>query len=141
MAVTSDLGQLSLRSISHNSSGNQPWWPTTGFEVAISREQDFVVVRLRGHLNAGTSPTLALVLSSLLGEGCSSVVLDLAELELLDSGGAWLLDEAPRLFNQHDAELVVRSPRRSVQQVLDSARLSPLVESDRTAVDNTPLPS
>jgi anti-anti-sigma factor len=139
VAVTSDLGQLSFPSISRDSSGSQPEWPTAGFEIEVSRERDFVAARLRGNLDVGTSPRLALVLSSLLGDGCSSVVLDLAELEFLDSGSAWLIGEAARLFNEHGAELVVHSPRGSVRQVLDSAQLSPLVESNRAAIDHAPL--
>jgi anti-anti-sigma factor len=141
VAVTSDLSQLSFPSISAASSGSRPEWPTAGFEVAVCRAQGFVAVRLRGSLDVGTSPRLALVLSSLLGDGCSSVGLDLAELEFLDRGSAWLIGEATRLFNEHGAELVVHSPCGSVPQGLDSAQPSPLVETNPAAVDHALLPS
>src|SRR4051794_20356111 len=107
-----------------------------GLDVVVVRDAASVVVRLQGHLDVATSPRLALVLASLLGDGCSAVVVDLAELVSLDAGGAWLIGEASRLFGDRDGELVVRFPSKPVRRVLATAGLAWLTEHQ--AVD-TPL--
>jgi anti-anti-sigma factor len=107
-------------------------------DVAVVRDQGSALVRPQGELDGATSSSLALVLARLLGDGCSAVVLDLADLASLDAAGAWLVGEASRLFGDRGGELVVRSPRRPVRLVLDVAGLSWLIESRPEALDDAP---
>jgi len=104
-----------------------------GLDVVVVRELGTVLVRPEGDLEAATSPRLALVLATLLGDGCTAVVLDLVELISLDVAGAWLIGEASRLFRDRAGEIAVRSPRGPVRRALDSAGLAWLVETPRQA--------
>ena len=104
-----------------------------GLDVVVVRELGTVLVRPEGDLEAATSPRLALVLATLLGDGCTAVVLDLVELVSLDVAGARLIGEASRLFRDRAGEIAVRSPRGPVRRALDSAGLAWLVETPRQA--------
>ena len=104
-----------------------------GLDVVIVREPGSVLVRPEGDLDAASSPRLALVLATLLGDGCTAVVLDLVGLLSLDVAGAWLIGEASRLFTNRGGGLVIRSPRRPVRWALDCADLAWLIETPRRA--------
>jgi anti-anti-sigma factor len=139
VALISDLSQESWQGVAADSSvsaGGRPG--TVGFEVVVSRQAGSVVVCPHGDLDAVTSPKFALVLASLLGDGCRSVVVDLAELGFLDAAGAWLIGEASRLFKDHGGQLVVRSPRALLRPVDGSAGFGPPVEIQREGADIAP---
>lgn len=140
MALISDLSQESWQGVSSDSSSSSGGRQGTAvFEVVVSRGAGSVLVCPHGDLDATTSPKLALILSSLLGDGCRSVVMDLAELEYVDAAGAWLIGEASRLFKDHGGQLVVRAPRTRVRRVIDSAGFGPRVETQLEAVDTAPV--
>src|SRR5439155_6745651 len=104
-----------------------------GLDVVVVRELGTVLVRPEGDLEAATSPRLALVLATLLGDGCTAVVLDLVGLLSLDVAGAWLIGEASRLFRNRGGEVVVRSPHGPVRRALHAADLAWLIETPRQA--------
>jgi anti-anti-sigma factor len=76
-------------------------------EIAITRATPATVVHASGNLDPTTAPELALVLASLLGEGCPMVVLDLAHVRFLDTTGTLLIEEASALFNSRGGQLVI----------------------------------
>ena len=102
-------------------------------DVVVVRERGAVLVRPEGDLDAATSPSLALVLATLLGDGCTAVVLDLVELMSLDVAGAWLIGEASSLFRDRGGEMVVRSPNGPVRRALHAADLAWLIETPHQA--------
>ena len=99
------------------------------FQIGVADEGAWVVVRPEGWVDGATAPRLALVLASLLGNGCSSVVLDFADVSFLHPDRAWFVGEASRLFEQRGGALVVRRPVAAVRDVLDGAGLTFLIHA------------
>jgi anti-anti-sigma factor len=141
VVVTSDLDLQSP-------DGELAHWPgnvgassaTAGLEVRVFYESGSAQVYATGQIDRATSSTLALVLASLLGDGCTSIVLDLAEIGCLDPSRAWLIGEASRLFRTRDAQFVVQNAPAAVRDVLAAAGLGWLVKNGQATADIAPLP-
>ena len=107
------------------------------FGVERSRCGEAVVVAPAGEIDLATIDAVRGELAAARGEA-KRVVLDLRDVEFLDSCGLRLIVEA-----QHDAEregwtFVVARPREPVQRLLDIAGLSPrltVVEDPAEAAD------
>lgn len=57
------------------------------FRVDVSREQDTARLRLTGELDLDTTPILQAEIAALRETGSRSLVLDLTDLEFIDSAG------------------------------------------------------
>jgi anti-anti-sigma factor len=102
----------------------------------ISEEDGEVVISARGDIDASTSPTLALVLSSLLAGKHPSIVLDLTDVGVVDADRAWVIAESSRLFGQRGGSLSVATANAAVREVLESADLGwLLVDEPRGRAD------
>jgi anti-anti-sigma factor len=60
--------------------------PPDQFDIAVEQREGVVVVRPKGDLDIATTPLLDEILRDLASRG-SSAVLDLAEVEFIDSSG------------------------------------------------------
>jgi anti-anti-sigma factor len=60
--------------------------PPEQFDIAVEQREGVVVVRPKGDLDIATTPMLAEILGDLAGRGASAV-LDLGEVEFIDSSG------------------------------------------------------
>lgn len=80
------------------------------------------VIRVSGDLDAQTSSQLDDVITSQLERGFDEIVLDLSELEFVDSSGlrSMVLARGP----QGEGRVVLRSPSSSVMRLLDITGLT-----------------
>jgi anti-anti-sigma factor len=86
------------------------------------------VVALRGEADISTRPVLSDVLSLVIATRTGDVVIDLAELEFIDSATVRLLATAHQLLDRHDRKLTFRSPSRLAVRVLAVFELTRLIE-------------
>ena len=107
--------------------------PTSApFQIVVSRVDGDVVISPRGDIDASTSATLALALSSLLAEDRPSVVLNLADVAVLALDRAWVIGEASRLLTQRDGRFAVVGANATIRDGLQSVDLDwLLIDPDR----------
>ncbi len=107
------------------------------FRVERSRRGDAVVVAAAGEIDLATIDAVREELTAARTEA-ARVVLDLREVEFLDSCGLRLIVEADRDAEKEGWTFVVVRPRDQVQRLLDVAGLSArltVVDDPAEAVD------
>ncbi len=87
-------------------------------EVA-SKSGERVVVLVRGEVDLYTAPGLECRLNELIDDGAREIVVDLADLEFMDTTGLCVLVRAVKRLRAHDGRIVLRSPSRSVLKTLE----------------------
>lgn len=93
--------------------------PYASFSVNVSRIDGRVLVEVGGELDVYSSPHLRSTLLDLIdGQGNMALVIDLAELEFIDSTGLGVLITAMRHSQAHGGEIVLRHPTRSTRRLL-----------------------
>src|SRR5436309_1151651 len=93
-------------------------------DVAVSaRDGHDRVVTLSGELDASTAPALRESLTELIATASGAIVIDLHELEFIDSTGLGLLVGAKKQARDEGHDLVLGSPRRPVYRALEVAGL------------------
>lgn len=93
--------------------------PFASFSVTVSRLEGRVLVRVGGELDAYSSPYLRSTLLDLIdGQGNLALVIDLANLEFIDSTGLAVLVTALRQSRAHGGNVVLRQPRPSTMRLL-----------------------
>src|SRR3989442_2029982 len=94
-------------------------------DVAVSaRDGHERVVTLSGELDVSTAPGLRESLAELIATApATTVVIDLRELEFIDSTGLGLLVGAQKQARDEGRDLVLGSPRRPVYRALQAAGL------------------
>ena len=90
----------------------------TGFYVASEQVEATVVLHLHGELDMATTPVLDQVLTSVLSNGATDLVVDLSCLTFMDSTGISMLLSAVQRSNQAGKAFRVRSPNRPVRKAL-----------------------
>jgi stage II sporulation protein AA (anti-sigma F factor antagonist) len=83
------------------------------------REGQTPVLRLRGELDRLTDADVDRTLRELAAETTSSLVLDLRDLEFIDSAGLRSLSRANTLLAASGRTLVVRAPTPAVRRLLE----------------------
>lgn len=84
------------------------------------RSEDFLaIVCVSGELDQATVPELRERLSSLLDEGARWLLLDMRELEFIDSSGLGVLIAAARRAGEAGGEVTVVCARPNVLRVFD----------------------
>jgi anti-sigma B factor antagonist len=76
-------------------------------------------VFLAGELDLCTAPSFAAALAHVDPRRTSCLIIDLAELEFIDSSGLYQLVVALKRQHRQGGEVVLRSPRPSTLRVLD----------------------
>jgi anti-sigma B factor antagonist len=76
------------------------------------------VVHIIGELDLATAPTLRETLARLYQDGTTSVVLDLTDLDFVDSTGLSEFVVALKRCRERGGDVVLRSPSRSTARVL-----------------------
>lgn len=107
------------------------------FRVERSRRGDAVVVVPAGEIDLATIDAVRAELTAARAEA-RRIVLDLREVEFLDSSGLRLIVEAERDAEQEGRTFVLVRPRAQVQRLLDVAGLSArltFVDDPAEAVD------
>lgn len=77
------------------------------------------IVAVEGQVDLATAPRLAEALAQAHGEGITEIVVDLTDVDFLDSVGVRVLVEAARDAAQQDVSLSVRGARGWVARVLE----------------------
>jgi anti-sigma B factor antagonist len=88
---------------------------------------DSWVLRLAGELVLNTAPTLEAEVYGLFDAGGKTVILDLEELEFIDSMGEQCLLSASRWSRRSGGEIRIVRARGQVEQVLTLTGVEPLL--------------
>jgi anti-anti-sigma factor len=96
--------------------------------VTFNAEQ--AVMSVRGEVDIYAAPELGAFFETVIASGCSSVVLDLADLETLYASGMRVIVNASRRLASAGGQLTIRSPSARVNRVLDRSGLADLVRLD-----------
>jgi anti-sigma B factor antagonist len=87
------------------------------------------VVVLRGEEDIATRPVLAEVLSRLIATDTRDVVIDLGEVEFIDSSTIRALEVGQEFLSREGRNLTVRSPSRLALRMLGLFGLTDLIET------------
>lgn len=85
------------------------------------------VVAASGQVDLATAPQLAEALAKAQGNGGAEIVVDLADVDFLDSAGVRVLVEAAQAARQRDGVLSVRGARSWVAKVLEITGVDELI--------------
>ncbi len=78
------------------------------------------VVQVHGELDAATAPDLAQYLDAVIAVHPGDVVLDLAELQLMDSTGVQVILDGLARLRAAGRDLVLREPSPPVRKTLEA---------------------
>ena len=81
--------------------------------------KDNIVVHLKGHLDAITSPGIHKDLFELIDKGNSRIVLDLAELEYISSAGLQIILHTAKKINSLNGRFALASLQEEVFNVFE----------------------
>ena len=99
------------------------------FELEVDHKADWQVLTVRGEVDITTTPRVRAQLISLLSEGKPQVVVDLEDVDFLDSSGLGALIAALKLARSRSGELrIVCDRQRSVRKVLEVTGLERVLE-------------
>lgn len=92
-----------------------------------------VVVRPSGRLTMVTAPDMREALHALVAAGDSRIVVDLREVEFIDSSGLGALISGLRAARQAGGDLRIAAPNQQVQSVMEVTSLNRVLSSYDTA--------
>jgi anti-sigma B factor antagonist len=81
------------------------------------------VVAVRGEIHVSTAPELSGLLADALARGVTSIVLDLSEVEFIDSTGLSVLLNVLRRLTQRGGSLVIVCTNPTVLRLFEITRL------------------
>lgn len=100
------------------------------------------VVSLRGRLSARTVADVRVALVEAIGDGIDDLVVDLADVQLVDGSGLGVLVAAHRLALRSDRRLVLRAVPPRVERLLAATHLNRVMTVEPTRVEcNKTIPS
>jgi anti-sigma B factor antagonist len=91
--------------------------------LQVEHDGAVTTVRLSGELDAATAGYLRDCLAEVYLQGERRVLLDLGELDFMDSTGIGVLVAALKRQRQDGGELALRSPKGTVRKVLELTQL------------------
>ena len=94
-----------------------PAWQT--FSVTVSTDKDRTTVALRGELDLSGVDRAREAIDQAQDSGANLVVLDLSELEFVDSTGLEVMLRAARRAQDEGRRLIVQRPSRYVKRLLE----------------------
>ncbi len=92
---------------------------TSGHLVQLERAESESIVHLHGDVDLFNAGQLRRCIDELVDDGETRVVLDMAELEFIDSSGLGALIAGMRRLRDVGGEVVVRSPRGTTTKLLE----------------------
>jgi anti-sigma B factor antagonist len=81
------------------------------------------VVAVRGEIHVSTAPQLSTLLADVLTRGVTSLILDLTEVEFIDSTGLSVLLNVLRRLTQRGGQLVIVCTNPTVLRLFEITRL------------------
>ena len=100
------------------------------FDVTITEEDGSTVLSVCGEVDLATGPLLWERISTVIADGSTNLVLDLAEMPFIDSTGLSVLVMTMRRLQDVGGQLVLRSPCRMAVRLFQLTGLSQLLEID-----------
>ena len=100
--------------------------------IEREREEGVPVIWLRGELDRLTADDLDAAVRELASKGAPQLILDVSELEFIDSAGLRSLSRAHNLLLDAQHELVVRRPNPSVLRLIELVGLNEVLRIDTT---------
>lgn len=91
-------------------------------QVAVRSERDRIVLRLRGELDLASAPLLQSEIESAEAAEATLVILDLDELEFIDSTGLRIILAAHERFRQRGQTLALTSGSQQVRRLMSITR-------------------
>jgi anti-sigma B factor antagonist len=88
-----------------------------------------------GRLNMVSAPTLREVVNTAIGEGYARVVVDLSEIEFIDSSGLGALVGCLKSARQAGGDLKIAAPNKQVTMVLQLSNLDRVLKSYASAAE------
>ena len=89
------------------------------FHVHLQPQGNAALLAVSGELDIATAPELEQALEQISPEQCKLVVVDLRELEFMDSTGLSTLVRAHQRLSEQDCELTLVKGPPQVQRLLD----------------------
>jgi len=99
--------------------------------VQLERTDTESVIHLHGDVDLFNAGELRACLEGLTDGGETRVVLDLADLDFIDSSGLGAVIGGMRRLRRRGGEVVLRSPRASTVSVLDATGLAQVLTVER----------
>jgi anti-sigma B factor antagonist len=99
-----------------------------GFAITTSQEDGAALVTVHGEVDLYTGPLLWERVSALIADGWTRVVLDLEEMDFIDSTGLSVLVMGMRRLQELGGELVLRSPCHMASKLFELTGLAQLLE-------------
>jgi anti-sigma B factor antagonist len=94
---------------------------------------------VRGRLNMNTAPVFLERMTQLVESGRRQIIVDLGEVDLVDSSGIGALINSTRQLRQHGGDLRLARPNRRMQVLLDVTYLHDLFRTyddvDKALID------
>lgn len=87
--------------------------------IRVDRDGRSEVVTLAGELDPHTAPQLEHEITTMVGNGALDVVLDLRDLQFIDSSGLRVLIAAHRDLGRRGGSLTLRSPSDTARRLLE----------------------
>jgi anti-anti-sigma factor len=100
----------------------------TDFQT-VRTDTDAVVLRPVGRLTMVTAPDLREALHALVAAGDSRIVVDLRDVEFIDSSGLGALISGLRAARQAGGDLRIAAPNQQVQSVMEVTSLNRVLNS------------
>lgn len=96
-------------------------------DIAVRKERDVTIVDFKGRLAAGVSDSvLPRVIDEILEEGATKILLNLSDMDYIDSNGLGELVQAYRESQRKGASLRLLKPQDRVARTLRLTNLLPM---------------
>lgn len=112
------------------------------FSASGDRISDtLAVMRLTGEIDLYTSPRVRSAMLEYLDAGCTSLIVDLSEVDYLDSSGLGTLVAGLKRSKEHGGQVYLVSPKPRIARVLEVTGLNDVfsvldsVDEARTAAE------
>jgi len=96
--------------------------------VEVAAQGDEVVLVIVGELDPHTAPILRSCVDDTVSAGTTSLVLDVAGLDFIDSSGLRVIIAAHKLMDEKGARLVLRGPTDNTRRLLEITGLADHVD-------------
>src|SRR5579872_749160 len=101
---------------------------TEQLELSVRRAEGNVpVIDLKGEVDVYTAPKFKTAMIELIDQGNYNVVVNLANVQYMDSAGLGALVSGLKRVREHNGTINLVSPTVPVQRVLDITRLSKIL--------------
>jgi anti-sigma B factor antagonist len=101
-------------------------------DISTTSHGEAIVIAVSGRVDAATAPQFEAQLLELIAEGRLRIVIDLADLDYINSAGLRALLVAGKRLKPQGGRLLLAAPREPVRQVLQISGFSSMFETCAT---------